>query len=121
MELAADSVLHVAEVYPNSPAATAGLEANNDFIIGNLDGPFLDLEDFAQSLRTNKQLPIMVYNLKQDKVREVVVIPNEHWGGKGMLGCDLADGALHKIEIHKKPAEAMPAEDVATTPEATDN
>jgi hypothetical protein len=105
MELAADSVLHVAEVYPNSPAANAGLQATTDFILGSTDGPFIDLEDLSQQLQANTSLKIMVYSLHDDKVREVVVEPNESWGGKGRLGCDLADGALHKIDLHKKQSQ----------------
>jgi S1-C subfamily serine protease len=44
----------VVEVLANSPAEKAGLFKTDDFILGSKDGPFIDLEDFTQTMRTSK-------------------------------------------------------------------
>ncbi|ODV84854.1 hypothetical protein CANARDRAFT_179534, partial [[Candida] arabinofermentans NRRL YB-2248] len=40
---------------------------------------------------------LYVYNHDYDTVRPVTIYPNEHWGGRGLLGCDIGYGLLHKI------------------------
>ncbi|XP_004546821.1 Golgi reassembly-stacking protein 1 isoform X1 [Maylandia zebra] len=97
-EGANENVWHVLEVEPNSPAALAGLDAYNDFIVG-ADQVLQDSEDFFSLIEANegKPLKLLVYNTKTDQCREVVVTPNGAWGGEGSLGCGIGYGYLHRI------------------------
>lgn len=58
-------------------------------------------EDLFSLIETheNKQLKIYVYNIDEDKCREVVIIPNSKWGGEGSLGAGIGFGYLHRIPI----------------------
>ncbi|XP_030612695.1 Golgi reassembly-stacking protein 1-like [Archocentrus centrarchus] len=97
-EGANENVWHVLDVEPNSPAALAGLNAYNDFIVG-ADQVLQDSEDFFSLIEANegKPLKLLVYNTKTDQCREVVVTPNGAWGGEGSLGCGIGYGYLHRI------------------------
>lgn len=35
----------------------------------------------------DKPLRVYVYSHDFDNLREVVLVPNRHWGGEGLLGC----------------------------------
>ncbi|KAJ0070288.1 hypothetical protein NL108_007626 [Boleophthalmus pectinirostris] len=96
-----DSVWHVLEVYPNSPAAEAGLKSNSDYIIG-ADTSVIEGEDlFSLILKgEGKQLTLYVYNTDRDDCREVVITPDCEWGGEGSLGCSIGYGYLHRIPTH---------------------
>lgn len=41
----------------------------------------------SNSQHIDKPLRLYVYSADLDNLREVVVIPNEKWGGSGLLGC----------------------------------
>lgn len=47
----------------------------------------------------NQKRPVklLVFNIDQDAVREVAVVPDFGWGGDGCVGFDVASGALHRI------------------------
>ena len=45
----------------------------------------------------NKEVEFVVYNPIDCKARIVKVIPNSQWGGEGVLGCSILNGALIKI------------------------
>nr|XP_046227929.1 Golgi reassembly-stacking protein 1-like [Scatophagus argus] len=103
-EGASENVWHVLDVEASSPAALAGLIANNDFIVG-ADQVLQDSEDFFSLIETNegKPLKLLVYNTQTDQCREVVVTPNGAWGGEGSLGCGIGYGYLHRIPT--RPAQ----------------
>ncbi|XP_077592652.1 Golgi reassembly-stacking protein 1-like [Stigmatopora nigra] len=83
-EGAAENVWHVLDVEVNSPADSAGLIAHIDFIVG-ADQLLQSSDDFFSLIEANegKQLKLLVYNMQSDQCREVVVTPNDTWGGKG--------------------------------------
>lgn len=87
-------------MHPSSPAETAGLRSFSDYIIG-ADSILHESEDLFSLIETheNKQLKIYVYNIDEDKCREVVIIPNSKWGGEGSLGAGIGFGYLHRIPI----------------------
>lgn len=93
-----ENVWHVLDIEPNSPAALAGLQAQQDFIVG-ADQVLQDSEDFYSLIEVNegKPLKLLVYNTDTDQCREVVVTPNGAWGGDGSLGCGIGYGYLHRI------------------------
>ena len=44
-----------------------------------------------------RPLKLYVYNSNMNSCREVVITPNNAWGGDGSLGCSLGYGYLHRI------------------------
>ncbi|XP_042154527.1 Golgi reassembly-stacking protein 1 [Oncorhynchus tshawytscha] len=93
-----EKVWHVLDVESNSPAALAGLQAHQDFIVG-ADQVLQDSEDLFTLIESNegKPLKLLVYNTGTDLCRELVVTPNVAWGGEGSLGCGIGYGYLHRI------------------------
>ncbi|KNE65257.1 hypothetical protein AMAG_19448 [Allomyces macrogynus ATCC 38327] len=123
---AAAHVWHVVEVLPNSPAAHAGLAIDDDYIVGTPDVIFREQQELyaliAARANEGKPVRLFVYSAAQRAVRDVVLMPNSNWGGRGLIGAELGYGALHKIptdDEHPAPApdaaHAAPAESSATT------
>ncbi|XP_061522465.1 Golgi reassembly-stacking protein 1-like [Phycodurus eques] len=110
-EGAAENVWHVLNVEVNSPAASAGLVAHVDFIVG-ADQLLQSTDDFFSLIEANegKRLKLLVYNTKSERCREVVVMPNGAWGGEGSLGCGIGYGYLHRIPTRPPPASVSPSE-----------
>ncbi len=111
---AEEQVWHVEQVYPRSPAFTAGLQANTDYIVGTPDVLFSDEDDLYTMLRSSASVPLYVYSVLSDDIRIVTVAPNAEWGGDGVLGCELGYGLLHRIprqRVKNSPAAvaAVPA------------
>ena len=63
MEKAAESVLHVVDVAPGSPAADAGLVAADDFILGSAEGSFESVGRPAQCPHIQLLLLWAVYKM----------------------------------------------------------
>ncbi|KAF7213808.1 Golgi reassembly-stacking protein 1 isoform X1 [Nothobranchius furzeri] len=103
-EGANESVWHVLDVEADSPAALAGLIAQDDFIVG-ADQVLQDSEDIFSLIEANegKPMKLLVYNTHTNQCREVVVTPNGAWGGEGSLGCGIGYGYLHRIPT--RPAQ----------------
>lgn len=91
--------IRVLDVFPNSPAAKAGLVPFQDFMLGTLERAFHDCDDLAEVLLTNlgKQIQVHVYSITTEMVREVTLEPNNRWGGEGCIGCGTGTGLLHRI------------------------
>ncbi|KAH7885227.1 GRASP55/65 PDZ-like domain-containing protein [Phlebopus sp. FC_14] len=98
-ESAADNVWHVLEVIEGSPAESAGLVPYGDWIIGWSGGVLTAENDFYEVVEAHvdKPLRVYVYSYDFDNLREVVLVPNRHWGGEGLLGCVFGFGYLHRI------------------------
>ncbi|KAF9359572.1 hypothetical protein BGX26_012016 [Mortierella sp. AD094] len=94
-----DIVWHVLDIAPESPAEEAGLRAHSDYIIGTPLGVTRGEGDLYELIEEHigEPLPLHVYNVDTDEVREVVIVPNEEWGGEGLLGCDVGYGYLHRL------------------------
>lgn len=108
---------HVLKVQENSPGSKAGLEAFFDFIIA-INGTRFDQdnETLRQVLNNSigKQVPMTVYSSKTQSVRSVYIVPNENWGGQGLLGVSIRfcsfeganENVWHVLEVHpSSPAE----------------
>lgn len=91
--------IRVLEVFPNSPAAHAGLFAFQDFILGTSQNVFHDIDELVGVVTASigERIQIYVYNSESESVREVSLVPNNDWGGDGLLGCDIGTGLLHRI------------------------
>ncbi|KAI0632492.1 GRASP55/65 PDZ-like domain-containing protein [Trametes polyzona] len=98
-EFAMDNVWHVLDVLEGSPAESAGLVPYGDWIIGWSGGVLSAEGDFYDVVEAHidKPLRVYVYSYDFDTIREVVLIPNRHWGGEGLLGCVFGFGLLHRI------------------------
>ncbi|XP_022218052.2 Golgi reassembly-stacking protein 2 [Drosophila obscura] len=106
-EGANESVWHILEVHPNSPAELAGLRAYSDYVIG-ADAIRHENDDLFTLIDTHEQQPLKmyVYNLDDDACREVTIKPNTAWGGEGALGCGIGFGYLHRIPVQAVPVPA---------------
>jgi hypothetical protein len=56
-----------------------------------------DTEELATLALYSAELKLAVYNKEKQTVREIILKPNTSWGGSGALGCQIAEGLLHKI------------------------
>ena len=99
-EGANQNVWHIIDVKPNSPASFAGLQSNNDYVLG-AESVLNQADDLIALVQANigKPLKLYVYNVVDDHVREVELTPNDNWGGEGCLGCDIGYGYLHRIPV----------------------
>ncbi|KAG9324023.1 hypothetical protein KVV02_003502 [Mortierella alpina] len=100
-----DIVWHVLDITPGSPAEQAGLCAHADYVIGTPLGIMRgegDLYDLVEDY-IGDPLPLHVYNVDRNQVREVVIVPSEEWGGEGLLGCDVGYGYLHRLPRQPSP------------------
>ncbi|KIY71710.1 hypothetical protein CYLTODRAFT_429350 [Cylindrobasidium torrendii FP15055 ss-10] len=88
-EYALDNVWHVLDVSEGSPAESAGLVPYGDYITGWSGGILSAENDFYDLVEAHvdKPLRVYVYSSDFDALREVVLVPNRHWGGQGLLGC----------------------------------
>ncbi|KAM6169896.1 Golgi reassembly-stacking protein 1 [Rhynchocyon petersi] len=83
---------HLHGVQENSPAQRAGLEPYFDFIITIGHSRLNKENDTLKSLlRANMEKPVKleVFSMKTRKVREVIVVPSNTWGGQGLLGASV--------------------------------
>ncbi|KAF9257511.1 hypothetical protein L218DRAFT_910376 [Marasmius fiardii PR-910] len=98
-EFALDNVWHVLDVLEGSPAESAGLVPYGDYITGWSGGVLSAENDFYDLVEAHvdKPLRVYVYSHDFDALREVVLVPNRHWGGDGLLGCVFGYGLLHRI------------------------
>ncbi|KAH8585157.1 Golgi reassembly stacking 2 [Cryptosporidium sp. chipmunk genotype I] len=98
--------IRVVNVQKSSPAQTSGLIANEDFIVASstLMRPFYSTDDFLAFVKKNDKAPLslVVYNTETEVIREILITPNSNWGGKGLLGCDIAAGPLYDIPLREK-------------------
>lgn len=116
-EGANESVWHILEVHPNSPAELAGLRAYSDYVIG-ADAIRHENDDLFTLIETHEQQPLKmyVYNLDDDACREVTIKPNTAWGGEGALGCGIGYGYLHRIPVQPAPSPSPSAGAAAAVP-----
>lgn len=98
---------HVLRVSPGSPAYLAGIMPD-EYIIQSQDGLLATggedlLGKVLQSQYVKNgdgcQVVLYVYNYDSDCVRPTTVIlkSGSSWGGRGILGCDVGYGLLHRI------------------------
>ncbi|KAJ1610106.1 putative golgi protein [Cryptosporidium canis] len=98
--------IKVVNVQEESPAKTSGLVSNDDFIVASstLRRPFYSTDDFLVFVKKNDNVPLslVVYNTETEITREIYITPNSSWGGRGLLGCDIAAGPLYDIPLREK-------------------
>ena len=119
--------LHVLDVFDDSPASAAGLDAYNDYILGVGDLLYDGPDEFGEIVmhNENRTVRLYVYSVRTESVRDVMITPTRTWGGDGYLGCGVGSGYLHAMpprrDLHaalKPPAPAprsMPPPAVAET------
>jgi hypothetical protein len=108
--------IRVLEVFPNSPAAHAGLVPFQDYLLGTAQSVFHDIDELVEvvSASINQRMQVYVYNTDAESVREVTLVPNTEWGGDGCIGCDIGTGLLHRIPAPRRmPGGMSPMSPVA--------
>lgn len=105
VDMAENHGIRVLEVFPNSPAAHAGLVPYQDFLLGTPQRVFHEIDELVEvvTANLNQQLQVYVYNADSEAVREVTLVPNNSWGGEGCIGCDIGTGLLHRIPAPRRP------------------
>lgn len=100
--------IRVLEVFPNSPAAHAGLVPFQDFLLATAQAVFHDIDELVEvvTCNINQRMQVYVYNADSETVREVFIVPNNDWGGDGCIGCDIGTGMFHKIPAPRRPPGA---------------
>jgi hypothetical protein len=107
--------IRVLDVFPDSPASEAGLEAYEDYMLGTEEVVFRNFEalasifpnsdddlkdsDYKQDAKEEslEALEIFVFHRRSASLRRVRLTPNSEWGGAGALGCDVGYGTAHKL------------------------
>ncbi|TPX43723.1 hypothetical protein SeLEV6574_g04899 [Synchytrium endobioticum] len=118
-----ENVWHILDVHPDSPAEKAGLKPHSDYIIGSPQATLREQQDLYDLIERSvaQPLQLFVYNKDVDSVREVLLVPNDDWGGPGFLGCDIGYGYIHKIPtIQRGPFAARPVSGSAPTTASAD-
>jgi hypothetical protein len=94
---------HVLQVHPNSPGQRAGLISFFDFIVG-ADDVFFEREDsrFVEILKAKIGQPVklIIYNTREEKSRDTILIPNEGWGGNGLAGISIRFCSFENAHEH---------------------
>jgi|LauGreDrversion4_2_1035121.scaffolds.fasta_scaffold95816_1 hypothetical protein len=62
-----------------------------------------DISDFLYK-NDGVEITLVVYNSHSSALRLVPLIPNQNWGGKGIIGCQILHGVLSRIP---KPEKAL--------------
>lgn len=108
--------IRVLEVFPNSPAAHAGLVPFQDFMLGTGTAIFHDIDELAEHVQANlnQKMSVYTYNSDSEAVREICLVPNNDWGGDGCIGCDIGTGLLHRIPTARR-VPGGPSAGVAVT------
>ena len=111
--------VHVMKVFENSPAKTAGLIELQDYILGTDDITIPTIDYLSKAIANKEQVNLFVFNSVKKAVRKVPITINPNWGGQGSLGCDIADGYMHKMQEADAYA-SNPETTIATEEEVID-
>ncbi|KAK1441941.1 golgi reassembly stacking protein grasp like protein [Babesia gibsoni] len=100
---AMDEGAHVINVHEGSPASKAGIMPITDYLLGTNLQLFMDSDCVRLHVgeRVNEDVTLYVYNSITETIRKTVITPKDDWGGPGTLGCDLANGYIHRIPYIK--------------------
>mmetsp|Transcript_35977 Transcript_35977/g.57312 ORF Transcript_35977/g.57312 Transcript_35977/m.57312 type:complete len:544 (+) Transcript_35977:104-1735(+) len=102
--------IRVLEVFPNSPAAHAGLVPFQDYLLGTAQRVFHDIDELVEVVNADlgNRIQVYVYNSDHETVREATLSPNNDWGGDGCIGCDIGTGLLHRIPAPRRNPASRP-------------
>lgn len=93
----------VHRVEPNSPGYDAGLQSITDYIVV-ANGVRLDSDDgsFVKLIQENKgkEMRLCVFNTHTLRTRETILLPNDQWGGTGLLGITIRFDVLQSLDKH---------------------
>jgi hypothetical protein len=108
-EDACRNCIRITRVFNPSPAASIGLEEENDYLLGCEGFPLQSLDDFTDVVRYCKDSPVdvFVFNSQRDSVRVVRLSTNRD----GFLGVETAIGILHEIPYKCRKTLGMNAAD----------
>ncbi|KAK2195110.1 bifunctional GRASP-type PDZ domain/PDZ superfamily/GRASP55-65 [Babesia duncani] len=100
---AMDEGARVVNVYDDSPARAAGLIPFTDYLLGTNLQLFVDMDCVRVHVaeHVDEEIQLYVYNSITETLRKTTIVPKNDWGGTGALGCDLANGYIHKIPLVK--------------------
>lgn len=88
---AMENILHITKVFPNTPAANAGLQ-ENEYILGSQDSKIHDSSDIQAILERNGEIKLAIYNKSHKSVRIAILESVD-----GSVGVEIASGVLHRL------------------------
>ena len=108
--------MYIEDVSPDSPAEKAGLIAKSDYIIGSPEAELNCLEDIWKLTKINigQKVPLIIYRIldsegnnwnKKREIIEIEIIPDDTWGGKGIIGCKIHTGVNFTIPVEENLSE----------------
>lgn len=118
----------VLDVLKNSPAYNSKLSEYTDYIIGYDNGIFRNKEEVLNYVNMSYlnqmkesgiepvEIILFVYNSKSENIRRVSLQLSNNWGGEGLLGCNIANGILHKIPNVQKKKDSLLQKIESTNP-----
>lgn len=81
--------------------------ASDDYVIASPDLLLRSEDEFYQLITQNTRRPVklIVFNARNEDLREIEIVPNFEWGGEGCMGCDVGSGMVHWIpkKFNDKP------------------
>ena len=87
-------------VFPGSPAASSGVVADRDYMVGCMQFEFADVEDFSQKMKVlfdievDPALDMYMYDIGNLRGRYVTIKPSNLWKGNGLLGVEFGAGVF---------------------------
>jgi hypothetical protein len=87
------------------PAYRANLSAENEYIIGVMQFPYTDINDFSAKTaifhnnESNPYLDFCILNIKEGSKRMTRIEPSTTWGGSGLLGMEIGCGILTSMQM----------------------
>ena len=96
-------VIHIVNIFPNSPLSKAKFHSLFDYILGTDKETFANIESFTKFIKANnwKAIDLFVYNSKLGNVKTLTLIPDSNWGGSGLLGGEIGSGHIHSLPTRK--------------------
>lgn len=96
----------VHKVEPGSPGDDAGLQSILDYIVV-ANGVRLDRDDgsFVRMIQESKgqEMRLCVFNTHTLRTRETMLLPNDGWGGSGLLGITIRFDVTHPVDKVRAP------------------
>ncbi|SBS81364.1 golgi re-assembly stacking protein 1, putative [Plasmodium ovale] len=101
--------IRILEICKDSPAFKSSLVEYDDYIIGHDNNILRNQGELVKHIHMhclsyyneNKTQPfnmyLYVYNKNTETIRKVPVEYNASWAGKGVLGCNIGTGYIHRI------------------------
>lgn len=88
---ASQSIMHITNIRPNSPASNAGLVIG-DYILGSKEAKIKSADDIQSVIDKNGEITLVIFNKASNHVFPVLLESVD-----GYIGIEVATGAFHRL------------------------